>query len=106
MLNRQLDPTTQLQAETGESLNCPSFRKFLSAYRTPILIILLLAFGWRQVLVIGFPHDAFDEPRYTAPAINMLAGHGFSADVHEPYLPSEHTVPLYPVFIAAIYAVF
>ncbi len=83
-----------------------SFREFLSAYRIPILIILLVAFGWRLVLVIGFPHGAFDEIRYTAPAVNMLAGRGFSADVTEPYLPGEHTMPLYPLFIAAIYAVF
>jgi hypothetical protein len=69
------------------------FEGFLSTYRAPILIILLVAFGWRLVLVIGFPHDAFDEPRYTAPAINLLAGRGFSSDVHEPYLPSEHAVP-------------
>src|SRR6266853_4361902 len=91
---------------TDSSPDHHSFRKFLSTYRAPILIILLVAFAWRLVLVIGFPHDAFAEPRYTVPAINMLAGRGFSSDVHEPYLPSEHTVPLYPVFIAAIYAVF
>jgi 4-amino-4-deoxy-L-arabinose transferase-like glycosyltransferase len=83
-----------------------SFRRFLSAYRTPILIILLLAFAWRLVLVIGFPHAAFDEIRYTAPAVNMLAGRGFSSDESEPILPSEHTVPVYPLFIAAVYSVF
>lgn len=82
-----------------------SFRKFLSTHRTLILILLALAFAWRLVLVIGFPHDAVDEIRYTAPAVNMLAGHGFSADTTAPYLPSEHTVPLYPIFIAAVYAV-
>jgi 4-amino-4-deoxy-L-arabinose transferase-like glycosyltransferase len=83
-----------------------SFREFLSAYRIPILIILLVAFGWRTVLVIRFPHGADDEIRYTAPAVNMLAGRGFSSDVREPYLPSEHAMPLYPLFIAAVYAVF
>src|SRR5713101_1224753 len=83
-----------------------SFRSFLSAYRTPILIILLIAFAWRLSLVLGFPHAAVDEIRYTAPAVNMLAGRGFSSDVSEPYLPSEHTMPLYPLFIAAVYAVF
>lgn len=83
-----------------------SFRELLSAYRIPILVILLVAFGWRLMLVIGFPHGAFDEIRYTAPAVNMLAGRGFSADVGPPYLPSEHTVPLYSLFIAAVYALF
>ncbi len=83
-----------------------SFREFLSAYRIPILIMLLLFFAWRVFLVIGFPHGSGDETRYTVPAINMLAGHGFSSDVSEPILPTEHTVPLYPVFIAGIYAIF
>jgi 4-amino-4-deoxy-L-arabinose transferase-like glycosyltransferase len=83
-----------------------SFRAFLSDYRTAILVILLAACAWRLILVIGFPHGAVDEIRYTAPAVNMLAGRGFSADVQAPYLPSEHTVPLYPVFIASVYAVF
>src|SRR5216684_1187808 len=83
-----------------------SFRRLLSEYRTPILLILLLAFGWRLALVIGFPQAASDERRYTVPAVNMLAGRGFSADAIEPYSPSEHTVPLYPIFIAAVYAVF
>ena len=51
-------------------------------------------------------HAAFDEIRYTAPAINMLAGRGFSSDQSEPILPSEHTVPVYPLFIAAVYSIF
>lgn len=89
-----------------ESSAQASFREFLHAYRKPILIILLLAFGWRLVLVIGFPREAGDEKRYTVPAINLLAGHGFSSDVREPILPSEHTVPLYPLFIAGVYAIF
>lgn len=83
-----------------------SFRTVFSAYRIPVLFILLLAFGWRVALVIRFPHAAVDEIRYTAPAVNMLAGRGFSSDTSEPYLPSEHTVPLYPIFIAGVYAVF
>lgn len=93
-------------AKAPESTTPASFREFLHAYRRAILIILLLAFGWRLVLVIGFPREAGDEKRYTVPAVNMLAGHGFSSDVREPILPTEHTVPLYPVFIAAVYAVF
>ena len=92
--------------KSAESTAQASFREFLHTYRKPILIMLLLAFGWRLVWVIGFPREAGDEKRYTVPAINMLAGHGFSSDVREPILPSEHTVPLYPLFIAAVYAVF
>jgi 4-amino-4-deoxy-L-arabinose transferase-like glycosyltransferase len=82
-----------------------SFSRFLSAHRNQILVILLLAFAWRLFLVIGFPHGANDEIRYTAPANNLLAGRGFSLDVQGPFLPSEHTVPLYPLFIAGVYAV-
>lgn len=92
--------------EKGASANCMSFRQFFSSYRIPILIILLVALGIRVFLAVRFPHDAFDESRYTVPAVNMLAGHGFSADVEAPYVPTEHSVPLYPLFIAAVYAIF
>jgi 4-amino-4-deoxy-L-arabinose transferase-like glycosyltransferase len=90
----------------SEDVRPASFREFVSDYRTPILIILMVAFAWRIVLAVGFPRPAGDEPRYTVPAINMLAGRGFSSDLTEPILPSVHTMPLYPIFIAAIYAVF
>lgn len=90
----------------SKSVESQSFLNLLSTHRTAILILLLAAFGVRLVLVLRFPHSAFDEIRYTAPAVSMLAGHGFSADVHEPYLPSEHTMPLYPVFIAGLYGIF
>lgn len=83
-----------------------SFRQFLSSYRTPILIVLLLALGLRVYLAVRFPQVAFDQTRYAIPAVNMLAGHGFTSATGEPYLPTEHTVPLYPLFIAAVYAVF
>jgi 4-amino-4-deoxy-L-arabinose transferase-like glycosyltransferase len=65
-----------------------------------------MALGIRVFIAVRFPHPAFDETRYTVPAVNLLNGHGFSASIEEPYLPSEHTVPLYPVFIAAVFAVF
>lgn len=94
------------QRDPPESATDHSFRHFLTAYRTPILLILLLAFALRLVLAIGFPREAGDELRYTAPAVNMLAGRGFSADVSEPIRPSEHTVPAYPIFIATVYFVF
>ena len=92
--------------KVSEDAKVNSFREFVSAYRTPILIILTVAFAWRLILVVGFPRDAGDEQRYTVPALNMLAGHGFSSDRREPILPSEHTVPLYPLFIAGVYALF
>ena len=95
-------PATLKASENAKS----SFREFLSAHRTPILIVLIVACAWRVFLVVGFPRTAGDEPRYRVPAVNMLAGRGFSSDVREPILPSEHTVPLYPLFIAGLFAVF
>ena len=94
------------QRDATVSATDHSFRYFLYAYRTPILLILLTAFALRLVLAIGFPRDADDEIRYTSPAVNMLAGRGFSSDVSEPIRPSEHTVPVYPFFIATVYFVF
>jgi 4-amino-4-deoxy-L-arabinose transferase-like glycosyltransferase len=83
-----------------------SFREFFNDSRSLLLSILLAAFAWRLVLVIGFPHYAHDEIRYITPAINMLAGRGFSSEVVAPYRPTEHTMPLYPIFIAGVYAIF
>lgn len=95
-----------MSGKTSEDEKPSSFREFLLAYRRPIMIILVVAFAWRLVLVAGFPRTAGDEPRYRIPAVNILAGHGFSSDTGEPILPSMHTMPLYSFFIAAVYAVF
>jgi 4-amino-4-deoxy-L-arabinose transferase-like glycosyltransferase len=84
----------------------PSFRKFLFRHRIAILIILFLALGFRVVLAVRYSMPAGDENRYTTPAINMLAGRGFSNEESPPYRPTAHVVPLYPLFIATIYAVF
>jgi 4-amino-4-deoxy-L-arabinose transferase-like glycosyltransferase len=94
-----------MQNETNSHLGDRHFREFLFTHRKLILIIVVLAAAWRIFLAIEFPHPAVDEIRYTVPAVNILAGHGFSVDTAEPYLPSEHTVPLYPLFIAGVYAV-
>ena len=98
MVNKK---TEKLPERTAQA----SFPEFLHAYRRTILIILLFALGWRLVWVLGFPREAGDEKRYTVAAVNMLAGRGFSSDVREPILPTEHTVPGYPLFIAAVYTV-
>lgn len=83
-----------------------SFMRTLSKHWKLLSMLLLLGLAWHLFLVIRFPHDSGDEVRYTAPARNMLAGRGFSSDTAAPYLPSEHTVPVYPLFIAGIYASF
>src|SRR5258707_15204886 len=61
-----------------------AFGEFFSHNRILILIVLGLALTLRIVLAISFPLPAGDESRYTVPAINMLAGHGFSVDTSEP----------------------
>src|SRR5712692_4069674 len=95
-----------MQAQNCQTGNDMSFREFLSSCRTGILIILVLSLAFRVVLAVRFPLFPDDQVRYTVPAVNMLAGHGFSSAVREPYKPSQHTVPLYPLFIAGVYAVF
>jgi hypothetical protein len=95
-----------MEKQDVENAKALSFTAFVSSYRTPILIILLLAAVFRVVLVLQFPMPAGDELRYTTPAVNLLAGRGFSSAMSEPYPPSEATVPGYPLFIAAIYAGF
>ena len=96
LLNDQ--PSPHQQTQNG-------FLELFSTHRKLILILLILGFGWRVFLVIKFPHEAGDEIRYTAPATNMLMGRGFSADTAAPYLPGEHTMPFYPIFIATIYGI-
>jgi 4-amino-4-deoxy-L-arabinose transferase-like glycosyltransferase len=83
-----------------------SFLRILSAHRTTVIIILLLALTCRGVLTFRFPLVGPDERRYTVPAVNMLAGRGFSVSLDPPYLPSKQAMPLYPLFIAGVYAVF
>lgn len=95
-----------MEKQDAANANHLSFTAFLSSYRTPILIILFLAGAFRVVLVSQFPMPAGDESRYTTPAVNLLAGRGFSSAVSAPYTASEAAVPGYPLFIAAIYAVF
>jgi len=92
--------------DTPEDRAEQTFRTFFYKNWKLIIILLVLGFAWRSFLVIRFPHNADDEVRYTAPARNMLAGRGFSSDTAAPYLPSEHTVPGYPLFITGVYAVF
>jgi 4-amino-4-deoxy-L-arabinose transferase-like glycosyltransferase len=83
------------------------FSTFLRAYRWQILFVLLLASAVRFAFLIEAPPVQADALyRYSATANNVLAGHGFSVDTTAPYRPSQATVPLYPLFVAAIYTVF
>ena len=83
------------------------FSDFLSEHRARVLIILIIA------LVAHIAFTNYHAPmtgdagmRYLPTARNILSGNGFSLDSQEPYRPSEACVPLYPLFIAALYRIF
>ena len=73
--------------------------------RPIVQILLLLALAVRVGFVVAFP-DPLEETRYRPIAVNILEGNGFSSDTSAPYRPSEAAAPAYPLFIAAVYAVF
>ncbi len=77
----------------------------LRARLPTVLLILLLALTVRVGFVVAFP-DPLEETRYRTIAVNLLAGNGFSSDASAPYRPSEAAAPVYPLFIATVYAVF
>jgi 4-amino-4-deoxy-L-arabinose transferase-like glycosyltransferase len=89
----------------GENPGYQYFGNFLHTHWLKIFLILLLALTVRIGFVVAFP-DPLQDPRYRPTAINILEGNGFSTDAHAPYRPSEAAVPGYPLFIAAVYAVF
>ena len=83
-----------------------SYTAFRLRTRLPtILLILLLALALRVGFVVAFP-DPLEETRYRPIAVNILEGNGFSSDASAPYRPSEAAAPVYPLYIAAVYAVF
>ena len=74
----------------------------------PIALILLLSAALRFGLS-GFapPRDLWaDAAAYHQIALNMVNGHGYSAATEAPFAPTRYRTPTYPVFIAAVYAVF
>ena len=97
---RFMQGSRQWEAATGQS-----FVAFLRARLPAVLAILLLALAVRVGFVVAFP-DPLEETRYRPIAVNILEGHGFSSDASAPYRPSEAAAPAYPLFIAAVYAVF
>ncbi|OLE55386.1 MAG: hypothetical protein AUG51_02710 [Acidobacteria bacterium 13_1_20CM_3_53_8] len=84
-----------------------SFLAFLKAHKSKILLLLSIAFIIRFTFAVISPPAVNDAlGRYIATANNILDGHGFSIDTSAPYTPGEATVPFYPLFVAACYAVF
>jgi 4-amino-4-deoxy-L-arabinose transferase-like glycosyltransferase len=84
-----------------------SFRRLLRAHLPFVLALLLAAFGLRLAYIFVAPHSAawVGDARYYVTAANLLAGRGFSMDAAPPYRPSVASVPAYPLFMAAVYAV-
>ncbi len=81
--------------------------RFLRQHWRLVGVILILAFTVRFAFVIVAPPAGGDSKyRYIPTAVNILDGNGFSLDASAPHQPSEATMPLYPLFIAAAYAAF
>jgi 4-amino-4-deoxy-L-arabinose transferase-like glycosyltransferase len=76
--------------------------------RNPLFWLFLLAILPRLLLLASLPHDALlesvDARGYDLLARNLLAGHGFSLQDAPPYQPDGLRTPLYPLFVAAVYA--
>ena len=73
-----------------------------------IAAILVVAFLFRVgmfALLVHHPERAYrrDSGGYERPALNLLAGNGFSQEVAPPFTPDVRHTPLFPLFIAAIY---
>lgn len=84
-----------------------SFRAVVRAKLPVVLALLTAALGLRLLFIFAAPHPASwaGDSRYYVTASNLLAGNGYSWDEAPPYRPSIASVPAYPLFIAAVYAV-
>ena len=78
-------------------------------FRRALVIFLVALFFRVAMLVIVYEHPERmfvpDSYGYVQLAINILKGNGFSLEENPPYTPSGHRTPVYPLFIAWIYAV-
>ncbi len=102
MLNREIG-----SGQSSNQIEVDTFARFLRNNLVRIIVILFIALTARAAIVLTAPPPNGDaKARYIATAINILDGHGFSLDQRAPYTPSEATVPMYPLVVAATYAVF
>jgi len=74
------------------------------------LVIFAVSLSIRLALVcVVSPHPQRiftpDSGGYERLAVNLLAGHGFSTSTEAPFLPNSARTPIYPTFLALIYAV-
>jgi len=70
-------------------------------------MVLLVALGFRLFIALRLPNDdPGDGKVYSQIARNILEQHVYSHDTQAPYVPSIIRLPGYPLFLAAVYAVF
>ena len=73
---------------------------------TAVFVLALLA---RCLYAAQFPPSAplesVDAQGYHALALNLLAGRGFTLNAEPPFVPDAIRTPLYPAFVALVYAV-
>jgi 4-amino-4-deoxy-L-arabinose transferase-like glycosyltransferase len=79
--------------------------------RRKIILIFLVAFAFRLFLIKFIPYPFFperidDAHSYDIMGLNILQGNGFSGDENPPYKPTIRRTPVYPIFLAGIYAIF
>jgi 4-amino-4-deoxy-L-arabinose transferase-like glycosyltransferase len=73
-----------------------------------IILIALLLRGVLFVVVSTHPERLYhrDTGSYVRPALNLLAGRGFSQQETPPFAPDVRRTPVYPLFVALLYGVF
>lgn len=72
-----------------------------------IIVLIVVAFGFRLYLVLTLPNDDDDDSRfYSRIAHNLVENRGYSGEEEPPYVPTYVRVPGYPLLLAAVYQVF
>ena len=75
--------------------------------KQPVLAYFLVIFFIINIfVVILFPSSDSDSNEYLKLAENLAAGHGYSIDSEEPYLPSFWRTPAYPLILSLFMLVF
>jgi len=75
--------------------------------RCSVYLLLLVALGLRLFIALRLPNDEPGDGRvYSQIARNVLEQHVYSHESQPPYVPSIIRLPGYPLFLAAVYALF
>ncbi len=85
------------------------FAGFIRANWSVFVLILIAGACVRCFLLVSAGESLISgdaKLRYLPTAVNILNGNGFSIDTAAPFRPSEAAVPVYPLFIAAVYFCF